>query len=397
MNIDLLNTASFAGGHPHDQYDWLRQHAPVYFHDEPGGRGFWAITHYQGVYDIGRNAELFSSEPTIMIAEPDENLATNASADKMMLMMDPPAHTAYRKLISREFTQGPAQRYDIQIRALAQQIVDKVIEPGECEFVAEVAGEMPSFVIADLMGLPLEDGRELYKLTEVIHTAPEVQPENAIPAAIRQMFEYGMSVIKDKRDKPGDDLASKLLAAEVDGRRLTDQEFLLFFMLLIDAGGDTTRNLVGTGLYELMRHPAQLAMLQSDVDSYLPSARDELLRWTSPVTYMRRTATRDTTLGEQQISKGDKVVMYYAAANRDPSVFSHPHDLDITRQDNRHLAFGGGHHICLGQWFARMEIDAILREVLNRMGDFQLLEDVSWMPSNFICGVTRMPLAFTKR
>ena len=397
MNIDLLNTASFAGGHPHAQYDWLRQHAPVYFHDEPGGRGFWAITHYQGVYDIGRNAELFSSEPTIMIAEPDENLATNASADKMMLMMDPPAHTAYRKLISREFTQGPAQRYDIQIRALAQRIVDKVIERGECEFVAEVAGEMPSFVIADLMGLPLEDGRELYKLTEVIHTAPEVQPENAIPAAIRQMFEYGMSVIKDKRDKPGDDLASKLLAAEVDGRRLTDQEFLLFFMLLIDAGGDTTRNLVGTGLYELMRHPAQLAMLQSDVESYLPSARDELLRWTSPVTYMRRTATRDTTLGEQQISQGDKVVMYYAAANRDPSVFSHPHDFDITRQDNRHLAFGGGHHICLGQWFARMEIDAILREVLNRMGDFQLLEDVSWMPSNFICGVTRMPLAFTKR
>ncbi len=397
MNIDLLNTASFAGGHPHDQYDWLRQHAPVYLHDEPGGRGFWAITHYQGVYDIGRNAELFSSEPTIMIAEPDEKLATNASADKMMLMMDPPAHTAYRKLISREFTQGPAQRYDIQIRALAQQIVDKVIERGECEFVAEVAGEMPSFVIADLMGLPLEDGRELYKLTEVIHTAPEVQPENAIPAAIRQMFEYGMSVIKDKRDKPGDDLASKLLAAEVDGRRLTDQEFLLFFMLLIDAGGDTTRNLVGTGLYELMRHPAQLAMLQSDVESYLPSARDELLRWTSPVTYMRRTATRDTTLGEQQISQGDKVVMYYAAANRDPSVFSHPHDFDITRQDNRHLAFGGGHHICLGQWFARMEIDAILREVLNRMGDFQLLEDVSWMPSNFICGVTRMPLAFTKR
>ena len=178
---------------------------------------------------------------------------------------------------------------------------------------------------------------------------------------------------------------------------MTDQEFLLFFMLLIDAGGDTTRNLVGTGLYELMRHPAQLAMLQSDVESYLPSARDELLRWTSPVTYMRRTATRDTTLGEQQISQGDKVVMYYAAANRDPSVFSHPHDFDITRQDNRHLAFGGGHHICLGQWFARMEIDAILREVLNRMGDFQLLEDVSWMPSNFICGVTRMPLAFTKR
>jgi cytochrome P450 len=229
------------------------------------------------------------------------------------------------------------------------------------------------------MGLPLDDGRELYKLTEVIHTAPEAQPENAIPEAIMQMFEYGMSVIKEKRDRPGDDLASKLLAAEVDGRRLTDQEFLLFFMLLIDAGGDTTRNLVGTGLYELMQHPAQLALLQSDVEGYLPTARDELLRWTSPVTYMRRTATRDTNLGDQHISAGDKVVMYYAAANRDPSAFNDPHSLDITRQ------------------FARIEIDAILREVLNRMDEFQLLEEVSWMPSNFICGVTRMPLAFSKR
>jgi cytochrome P450 len=397
MNINLLNTDSFAGGHPHQQYDWLRNNAPVYFHEEPGGRGFWAITSYQDVYNIGRNAEVFSSEPTIMIAEPDANLATHSSDDKMMLMMDPPEHTAYRKLISREFTQGPAQRYESQIRLLAQQIVDKVIDQGECEFVAEVAGEMPSFVIADLMGLPLDDGRELYKLTEVIHTAPEAQPENAIPEAIMQMFEYGMSVIKEKRDRPGDDLASKLLAAEVDGRRLTDQEFLLFFMLLIDAGGDTTRNLVGTGLYELMQHPAQLALLQSDVEGYLPTARDELLRWTSPVTYMRRTATRDTNLGDQHISAGDKVVMYYAAANRDPSAFNDPHSLDITRQDNRHLAFGGGHHICLGQWFARIEIDAILREVLNRMDEFQLLEEVSWMPSNFICGVTRMPLAFSKR
>ena len=195
-------------------------------------------------------------------------------------MLDPPEHTAYRKLISREFTQGPAKHYTARIEQLATKILDAVLEKDQCDFVSEIAGEMPSFVIADLMGLPLDDGRELYKLTEVIHSAPESLPENAIAHAVMKMFEYGQGVINDKRANPGEDLASKLLAAEVDGQKLTDAEFLLFFMLLIDAGGDTTRNLVATGMYELLKNPEQLALLQSDVAKHLPGARDELLRWT---------------------------------------------------------------------------------------------------------------------
>lgn len=209
-----------------------------------------------------------------------------------------------------------------------------------------------------------------------------------------KMFEYGTNVMREKRANPGDDLASKLLAAEVDGRKLTDQEFLLFFMLLIDAGGDTTRNLVGTGMFELMKHPDQLELLRSDIDTHLPLARDELLRWTTPVTYMRRTVMSDTELGGESIKAGDKVVMYYAAANRDPGMFDRPHDLDITRSPNKHIAFGGGHHVCLGQWFARLEVDAILKEVLTRLTDFEIVGDVTWMPSNFICGVTSMPMRF---
>lgn len=397
MNVDLLSPQSFVGGHPHDQYDWLRLNAPVYKHPEPDGPGFWAVTRYQDVYDIGRHAEVFSSEPTIMITDPDSSQVNFSTRHKMMLMMDPPEHTAYRKLISREFTQGPARHYSTQIERLARQIVDAVLEKNTCEFVSEIAGEMPSLVIADMMGLPLEDGRELYKLTEVIHSAPETLKENAIPEAVMKMFEYGQGVIDEKRAHPGDDLASKLLAAELDGKKLEDFEFLLFFMLLIDAGGDTTRNLVGTGMYELLQHPAQLELLQSDPDQYLPGARDELLRWTTPVIYMRRTATRDTELGGQSIKQGDKVVMYYGAANRDPAMFEHPHTFDITRTPNRHIAFGGGHHVCLGQWFARLEIDAIFREILGRMENIELDGEVSWMPSNFISGLTRMPVRFTAR
>ena len=164
MKIDLLDPNTFKGGHPHEQYEWLREHQPVFFHEEPEGKGFWVVTRYQDVYDIGRNARLFSSEPTISIPDPDPAQPNFQGDAKMMLMMDPPEHTIHRKLISREFTQGPVRGYNRRIEQLATDIVDAVIDRGECEFVSEVAGEMPSFVIADLMGIPLSDGRELYNL-----------------------------------------------------------------------------------------------------------------------------------------------------------------------------------------------------------------------------------------
>lgn len=255
---------------------------------------------------------------------------------------------------------------------------------------------MPSFVIAELMGLPLEDGRELYKLTEVIHTAPEAQAPGAGAQAVFKMFEYGSKVMAEKRARPGDDLASRLLAAEVDGRRLEDMEFLLFFLLLVDAGGDTTRNLLAAGLLALMENPDQLAWLKADLDNRLAPAQEELLRYCSPVIYMRRTAKRDIELGGQQIREGDKVVMYFGSANRDPAKFERPDELILSRTPNEHLAFGAGAHACLGQHIARIEIDAMLREVLTRMTDFQLAAPPEWLASNFISGPKAMPLRFRK-
>ncbi len=183
----------------------------------------------------------------------------------------------------------------------------------------------------------------------------------------------------------------------MDGRKLADEEFLLFFMLLIDAGGDTTRNLVGTGMYEMLQHPSALDYLQADPEGRIALAREELLRWTSPVIYMRRTVKAPLVLSGVELAVGDKVVMYYGAANRDPERFLNPHQLDLTREGERHIAFGGGHHVCLGQWFARLEIDAIFIEVLHRLKDFQVLEPPEWMPSNFISGITRLPMGFTAR
>jgi len=393
MHIDLLSPSSFAAGQPHDQYRWLREHAPVYWHEEPAGRGFWAVTRYEDVWSVDRDFQTYSSEPTIMITDPLSEVG-GFGPYKMMLMMDPPEHAGFRKLIRSEFTLPSAKLRGERIAALARQIVDAVAKKGECDFVADVAGEMPSFVIAELMGLPLDDGRELYKLTEIIHTSPEAQAPGAGGQAVSKMFEYATGVIAEKRARPADDLASKLLAAEVDGRRLDDMEFLLFFLLLVDAGGDTTRNLLAGGLLALMEEPQKLAWLTADIDARLPAAREELLRWTTPVIYMRRTAKKDAELNGAEIKAGDKVVMYFGSANRDPAHFDKPDALDLARPIESHLAFGAGPHVCLGQHVARIEIDAMFREVLTRLTDFELAGETEWLPSNFISGPKSMPLRF---
>jgi cytochrome P450 len=394
MKIDLLSPKSFAAGHPFAQYRWLRDNAPVYRHDEPNGPGFWAVTRYRDVHDVDRNHTAFSSEPTILIQDPPPEQQALFGSYKMMLMMDPPQHTAYRKLIRAEFTHGSADALAPRMTTLATEIVDEVIEAGECDFVEDVAGEMPSYVIAELMGLPRDDGRELYKLTEIIHTAPEALPEGAAALAVAKMFEYGQGVIKEKRARPANDLATKLLQAEVDGKRLDDVEFLLFFVLLVDAGGDTTRNLLAGGLIALLEHPRELGWLKADLSARLGPAREELLRWCSPVAYMRRTARHDNEIAGQAIKKGDKVVMYFGAANRDPAQFDEPDLLRLARHPNEHIAFGNGPHVCLGQHIARIEIDAVLHEVLTRMHGLELAAAPEWLPSNFISGPKHLPVRF---
>jgi len=392
MNIDLLNPESFAAGHPFAQYRWLRENAPVFWHEEPDGPGFWAVTRFKDVWEVDRDFQNFSSEPTIMIQDPLREMEFGGY--KMMLMMDPPQHTAFRKIIRAEFTNATAHDLVPRMRALAREIVDAVIAKGECDFVGEVAGEMPSYVIAELLGLPRQDGRELYKLTEIIHTAPEALPPGAGGEAVLKMFEYGRGVIEEKRARPANDLATKILQAEVDGQRINDIEFLLFFLLLVDAGGDTTRNLLSSGLIALLENPDQLAWLKADLPARVAPAREELLRWTSPVIYMRRTAKRDVVLAGEQIHEGQKVVMYFGSANRDPDKFAAPDSLDLARSPNEHIAFGTGPHGCLGQHIARVEIDAILVEVLSRLDKIELAGQPEWLASNFISGPKTMGVRF---
>jgi cytochrome P450 len=382
-DIDLLSPSSYAHGHPAGQYAWLRDNDAVHWHEEPAGPGFWAVTRHEDVKAVGRNAALFSSRPTIMI---DDGSATDLGDHTMMLTMDPPRHTQYRKLVSPRFLRSAAGRMRAGIERLAAEIVDGVADREEFDLVEDVAGLLPSYVIAEMLGIPRQDGVELYRLTETLHADPASQPEGAGMAAAIEMFGYATGVWNEKRAHPGDDLASALVTADVDGHRLDEVDFNLFFLLLIDAGGDTTRNLVAGGMDVLFQHPGERDRLTGDL-GLLPIAIEEMLRWTSPVIYMRRTATADTELGGRRISAGQKVVMYYGAANRDPLAFDEPERFDVGRTPNDHLAFGGGGpHFCLGSQVARVEIDAMFRQILTRLPDLQKIGETEWLPSTFISG-----------
>ncbi len=393
--IALLSPASFAAGQPHDQFAWLREHDPVHWHDEPdGGPGFWAVTRYRDVKAVGRDAATFSSKAGIMI--PDNEGGIDVAGHEMMISADPPVHTGLRKLVAPEFIPRAAKAMRPRIEALASLIVDGVLGRGQCDLVTDIAGLMPSYVIADMLGIPLEDGVDLYGLTEKIHAAPESQEAGAAMGAVLQMFNYAREVWEQKRAEPADDLATLIATAAVDDHDLDLIDFNLFFLLLIDAGGDTTRNLVAGGMDALFAHPEQLAWLRADLDSRLASAIEELLRWISPVVYMRRTALADTTLEGAPIVAGQKVVMYYGSANRDPDAFGPTAAaLDLARAPNDHVAFGGGGpHFCLGAHIARIEIHALLRELLTRLVDVRPAGETEWLPSTFISGPKHLPIAF---
>ena len=284
------------------------------------------------------------------------------------------------------------------VAGLARRIVDEVCELGECDLVTAVAGKLPSYVIAELVGIPLDDGVQLYELTETMHAGPDAVTAEQRSAAGLEMLTYAGQVFEDKIRRPGADLASKLIASEIDGERLDRDTFAEFFLLLINAGGDTTRNVVAGAMDALFRHPDQMVLLQSDIEGLMPSAVEELVRWVSPVVYMRRTAMVDCELHGRAIARGDKVVIFFGAANRDPRVFEHPERLDLTRAPNDHVAFGGGGpHFCLGAHFARLEVGTMLRELLTRLSDIEPVGPATWLPSNFISGPSSLPVRYRPR
>ena len=396
MHIDLVSPETFArSGHPWEQYAWLRANAPVYWHPETDGPGFWAITKHDDVRTISRTPRTFSSfEKGVMLPDPDE---MGLMAQRlMMLSMDPPQHDRFKLLVSRGFTPKNAPLLRPRIEELAREIVESALAKGSCDFVSEIAGRLPSGLIAELMGMSREDGERLYDLTEIMHTNDDaVAPPHVKAAAIGEMLGYAQSVADRKRAEPGDDLATLLVNAEVDGDRLTDGEFQWFFLLLVNAGGDTTRNLLAAGLQLLFDHPDQRERLLANPDALLGTSIEEMLRYASPVSHFKRTVMHDTEIRGQKLRAGERVVLFYGSANRDEDVFERPDEFDIGRDPNPHVAFGaGGPHLCLGMHVARVELAVMFRELLTRMPHIEPNGPIERMHSSFIAGIHSMPVRY---
>jgi cholest-4-en-3-one 26-monooxygenase len=395
--IDLFERDNYVERVPLIWFDELRDREEAWWQDEPDGPGFWSFTRHRDVVEINRDWERFSSYrggTTINDMDPEALEMTR----QMILNMDPPLHIRYRKLISRGFTPRMVGKLGDEMRKRATLIVDQIVERGECDFVTDIAAELPLQVIADILGVPQEDRRKVFDWSNrmIGSDDPEYATGNADAPLLASMelYAYAHQLAAERRVDPRDDIISILLQADVDGHKLTETEFDVFFLLLCVAGNETTRNGLSHGMLALMEHPDQRRSLVED-KSLMPTAVDEVLRWASPVMCFRRTATRDTTVGTTRVAEGDKVVLWYVAANRDPSVFDDPNRFDITRSPNPHVAFGGGGpHFCLGANLARMEMSVMFEELLRRVPDMELAGPVQRLRSNFINGIKHMPVAF---
>ena len=348
---------------------------------------------------MNRDSELFSSEiGGTGILDPDEmdGAASGDPRGVMMLYMDPPKHTRYRLLVNKGFTPRMIGLLEQYLRHRSTLIVDNVIEQGSCDFVEDLAAELPLQAIAGIMGVPQEDRKLLFSWSNrmIGFDDPEYASTDGAEAA-GELYLYVNELAKQRRADPREDIVTRLINAEIAGDRLSELEFDMFMLLLTVAGNETTRNTTSWGMWALMQHPEQYRALRDDPELLGP-AIEEILRWASPVYHFRRTATADTEIRGQAIAKGDKVVMWHISANRDEEVFDDPFRFDITRSPNEQVAFGGGGlHFCLGANLARMELRLILREVLDRIPDMELAGEPKILRSNFIGGVKHMPVTFT--
>ncbi len=390
----------------------LREQDPIRFFEEPivselfpPGPGYYSLTRHADVLEASKQPAVFCSGSGTNIPDmPTEFLEFLGS----MINMDDPKHARMRRIVSRGFTPRQLDLMKGDVEATAAEIVDDVIERGEGDFVTDVAATLPLRIIVDMMGIPRSQERFIFDRTNIIlglgdeEYVPD-QTENGIMMALlgaAQDLAQLITELGEARQKdPKEDLTTALVTAEVDGESLSPAELASFFVLLVVAGNETTRNAISHGLLALTDHPDQRALWQADFDAIAPTAIEEIVRWATPVIHFRRTCTQDgVRIGEQSFDAGDKVVLWYASANRDAAVFEDPYRFDLRRTPNDHLGFGGpGPHFCLGAHLARREITVMFRELFRRMPDLAAAGEPVRLQSNFINGIKHLPATWTPR
>jgi cytochrome P450 len=384
---DLLVDDEFYAGDPFPRYARLRDEAPVAWN---ATKGFWAVSRWDDVMRMSTEPETFCSGRGILVME----IGASYDSPPTMMHTDPPEHTTYRKLVQPGFAPGRMRALEGDVRQRAKLLVDEIEAGRPIDFVEKVAVPFPLYIISALLGMPDADWRRFFAWSEAVIPGATDWSEEKRAALQAEMHETLLATTAARRADPRDDLISVLAQVELEGRRLTDAELTMFLVQLLVAGNETTRNMISGGLLALAERPTEWERLRRD-RSVVPSAVEEMLRWTSPVVSFMRTATRDTELGGQQISDGDPVLMLYASANRDERQFGPTADrFDIGRDPNNHVAFGFGTHFCIGAMLARIEGRVLLEELLDRFETVELGGDVERSHSSVIAGVKHAPLVF---
>ena len=384
---DPLIEDSFYAGDAFPQYARLRDEAPVGWNDT---KGFWAVSRWDDVMAVSTDPETFCSGRGILVME----IGASYDSPPTMMHTDPPEHTVYRKLVQPGFAPGRMRALEADVRRRAKLLVDEIEAGRAVDFVETVAVPFPLYIISALLGIPDEDWQRFFEWSEAVIPGATDWPEEKRMALQADMHETLLTTTVARRADPRDDLISVLVQVEIEGRRLSDAELAMFLVQLLVAGNETTRNLVSGGLVALAERPEAWERLRRD-RTLVPTAVEEMLRWTTPVVSFMRTATRHAELGGQAIREGDAVLMLYASANRDERQFGPTADrFDIGRDPNHHVAFGFGAHFCIGATLARIEARVLLEELLDRFETVEPAGNVTRSSSAVIAGVKHAPLVF---
>jgi cytochrome P450 len=397
-DIDLYSPDSYTAAVPIAEQDALREQCPVHRHPHPDGGFYWLLTRHADVVAVSRDHRTYSSRKGFVMVDdlPPEILE---QVHGQLLGMDPPRHGPIRRLVISRFTRDMLAQMEPRIREICRGIFAGLDVSRDCDFVNELAGPLPTAVIGEMMGVPPEMWEQI-RIWSDMQTSGDDPDLGASPEQIQQasieMGTYGYQLACERKDKEGDDLTSLLVNVEVDGEKLSEVEFASLFVQIAVAGNETTRSLLASGMQQLLEQPELYRQLEQDPEK-IPAAVEEMLRFCCPLHYFRRTATAPAEIGGQPIAEGDRVVMMYSAANRDPAVFPDPHRFDIGREDNPHLAFGYGIHLCLGANLARLEARVFLEEFFKSFAAVELSGEVKRIRSNMVNGPKAMPVRLQRR
>jgi|TARA_R110002153_G_scaffold124543_3_gene270971 cytochrome P450 len=410
-HIDLSSLDAFNEGAPFETFARMRAQDSLTWCDEVDGRGFWSVTKHKDIQKLNKDFALLTSSKGIRIEDQTEE---EYEARKTFQETDPPEHTKTRLIMHKAFGHAQIAQYEEQIRNITVELVEKGLKLGEFDAVEEVAAQLPMRMLGGILGVPDEDLEWLVKkgdslisnsdpdYTDFVVDKVDTEEYRMLPfrspAAI-ELFDYADKLIERKRNGEAVGIVNLILEPDKDGNVISDDEFKNFFCLLVAAGNDTTRYSLTACMHALANHPTLMQQLKENIGNkdFFLSATDELIRWASPTTHFRRTATDDFEYKGKQVKKGDKVVLWFLSANRDEEIFGNPYEIDLLRKPNRFLSFGqGGPHVCLGMFLAKLEVRVVLEELANRVSKIEQVGLHSYLRSNFILGIKKLPVKFVK-